>query len=298
MTKKKEPKLPYPRIVRKETGGPRPIIKGSRGGWTDFYHLVLKAPWWLFILGLAAIFAGLNAVFAGLYLLDPQGLENARPGSFWDAYLFSVETMASVTYSAMLPKTTYANVLVAAEAFFAILNIALATGIVFARISRPTSRVIFSNKAVISRYDGQPMLMFRAANQRGNQIMEATVTVTVARQATTREGVVMRRMEELKLARSRSPLFSLSWTVMHPIDRDSPFHGATRESMLKDQMEVIVIMSGMDDTFADKVYARHSYLPHEIHWDKQFEDILFVLEDGRRFVDLNKFHDVKDMSKA
>ncbi len=184
MTKKKEPKLPYPRILRKETGGPRPVIKGQDGGrWTDFYHLMLKAPWWLFILGLAAIFAGLNAAFAGLYLLDPQGLENARPGSFWDAYLFSVETMASVSYSTILPKTTYANVLVTAEAFFAILNIALATGIVFARISRPTARVVFSNKAVINRYDGQPMLMFRAANQRGNQIMEATVSVTLARQA-------------------------------------------------------------------------------------------------------------------
>jgi inward rectifier potassium channel len=294
VSKKKEPNLPYPRILRKETGGPRPIIKGGRGRWTDLYHRLLTAPWWLFILILAAIFAGLNAVFAALYLLDPSGLANARPGSFWDAYLFSVETMASVTYSTMLPKTTYANVLVAAEAFFAILNIALATGVVFTRISRPTSRVLFSNKAIIGRYDGQPTLMFRAANQRGNQIMEATVTVTVARQAVTREGVVMRRMEELKLARARSPLFSLSWTVMHPIDKDSPFHGATRESMLREQMEVIVIMSGMDDTFADKVYARHSYLPHEIHWDKQFEDVLFVQEDGRRFVDLHKFHDIKD----
>ncbi len=85
---------------------------------------------------------------------------------------------------------------------------------------------------------------------------------------------------------------------MHPIDKDSPFNGATRESMLKEQMEVIIIISGMDDTFADKVYARHSYLPHEIYWDKQFEDVLFVLEDGRRFVDLNKFHEIKDATKV
>ncbi len=298
MIRKKEPKTPYPRIVRKR-GTPRPIIKGQDGGrWVDFYHLVLKAPWWLFIFGLGAIFAAINAAFAGLYLLDPNALEHARPGSFWDAYLFSVETIGGVNYSTMIPKTTYANVIVAAEAFVGILNIALATGIVFARISRPTSRVIFSNKAIVTRYDGMPMLMFRAANQRGNQILEARVTVTVARQGVTREGVVMRRMEELKLARSRSPLFSLSWTIMHPIDKDSPFHGATLESMLNEQMEVIVILSGMDDTFADKVYARHSYLPDEIHWDKQFEDILFELEDGRRFVDLRKFHEIKDITQA
>ena len=293
MAKSKHRTRAYPRIVRR-AGAPRPIIKGGRGAWTDFYHRVLTAPWWLFVLALGGIFFFVNVGFAVFFLIQPDALAHARPGSFWDAFLFSVETIGGLSYSTMVPQTTYANVVVAAEAFVGILLIALATGVVFSRISRPTARVIFSNKAIITHYDGKPTLMFRAANQRGNQIMEARVTVTLARQTRTREGYVIRRMEELNLARSRSPLFSLSWTIMHPIDKDSPFHEASREDLLAQEAEIIVMLSGMDDTYADKVYARYSYVPEEIFWDKQFEDILFEREDGRRFVDLRRFHDIRD----
>ena len=298
MNKDEEPKIAsYPRIVRKRA--PRPIIKGQdRGRWTDFYHMVLTAPWWLFVLGLAVAFVAMNTAFAGLYMLDPNGITNARPGVFWDHFLFSVQTMGSISYSILVPKSVYANVIVSAEAFVSILYIALATGIVLARMSRPVARVVFSDKAVVSLFDGTPTMMFRIANQRGNQILEAQVTVTVARQMMTRERQVMRRFQEIKLVRSRSPLFQLSWTVMHPIDKESPLYDATIDTMLADQMEIIVMLSGTDDTYADKVYARHSYLPHEICWDKQFVDVLFTREDGRRFVDLHRFHDVEDLPKV
>ena len=297
--RKSDSKLPYaPRIARNGRRQPRAIIKGQDSGrWTDFYHTVLTAPWWLFVLGLAGAFIGINTIFAALYMLDPNGLEHARPGVFWDRFLFSVQTMGSITYSIMVPKTVYANVIVATEAFISILYIALSTGIVFVRISRPIARVIFSDKAVVAHFNGTPTLMFRIANQRGNQILEATVTVTVARQMMTRERQVMRRFEEVRLLRSRSPLFQLSWTVMHPIEKDSPLYEATIDSMLADQMEIIVMLSGTDDTYADKVYARHSYMPHEIHWEKQFVDVLFTREDGRRFVDLRRFHDVEDLPR-
>ena len=300
MNKKTEPKLPYqPRIARRGYKVPRPIIKGQdRGRWTDFYHAVLTVPWWTFVLGLAAAFVLLNAIFAGLYFLDPQGITNARPGSFWDRFLFSVETMGSINYSIMMPTTVFSNVIVASEAFVAILYIALATGLVLARISRPQARVVFSGVAVVTMFNGKPTMMFRIANQRGNQILEAEVTVTVARQVMTLERQVMRRFEEVPLVRSRSPLFQLSWTVMHEIDKDSPLYNATVDTMLADQMEIIVMLSGTDDTYADKVYARHSYMPHEICWDKQFVDVLFTREDGRRFVDLRRFHDVEDLPKV
>lgn len=302
MTKAKAPKTEseahYPRIINKRKA-PKPIILGQdRGRWTDFYHIVLTAPWWLFILGMAGTLIVVNAIFAVLYMLDPAGIEHARPDSFWDHFLFSVQTMGSIGYSAMLPKSVYANILVSFEAFVSLLSIAVASGIMFARMSRPTTRVVFSELAVVSAFNGVPTLMFRAANQRGNQILEATVTVTVARQMMTKEKQVMRRFEEIRLVRSRSPLFQLSWTVMHSIDKDSPLHGATMDSMLAQQMEIIVMLSGTDDTFADKVYARHSYMPHEICWDKQFVDVLFTREDGRRFVDLRRFHDVEDLPKA
>ena len=214
---------PAPRYVTPNARTRRAVIKGQDGSrWTDIYHVVLTAPWSMFILGLLALFGLLNVFFASFYVLDPHGISHARPGSFWDAYLFSVQTIASVN-SEMIAESTYVNVVVSFEAFIGILYMATVTGVMFARFSRPYARVLFSKVAVIAPFDGVPTLMFRAANQRGNQIFDASVSVSLARQATTLEGVTMRRFEELKVQRSRSLLFALSWTVMHAIDERARF---------------------------------------------------------------------------
>ena len=270
------------------------IIKGQDNTrWTDFYHAVLTAPWWLFFVGTAVFFLLLNAFFALFYMADPHGLSHARPGSFWDAFLFSVETITSVDKSDVAPVSIYANIVVVTEAFFGILNLAMVTGIMFARFSRPYSRVLFSRVAVITPFEGTPTLMFRAANQRGNSILDASISVSLARQVTTREGIVMRRFEELSLVRSRSPLFALSWTIMHRIDETSPLHGLTLDTMHSNQVELIILLSGTDDTLADVIYARHAYGPDNILWDHRFVDVLSLTPHGKRVVDLNKFHDTK-----
>ena len=284
---------PYPRIVHLR--GRRPVITGQdHSRWTDFYQAMLSAPWWAFLAGMAAVYFALNALFAILYMFDASGITHAHPGSFADAFFFSMQTLGTYATDGMEPRSAYVDSVVTIESFFSILTIAVATGAVFARVSRPTSRVLFSRSALITPFDGMPTLMFRAANQRGNQIMEAEVTVTLAHQVMTREGFAMRRFDELKLMRARTPLFALSWTVMHVIDDTSPLVGATRESMLADQIEIIVVLSGTDETFSDKIFARHSYMPHEIHWNKRFVDILSVRPDGRRLVDLSKFHALTD----
>ena len=173
-------------IVRVKPGRRLAVMKGQdRSRWTDIYHAVLNAPWWAFFLGLAAFFATINVVFALFYLAEPGSLEHARRGNFWDAFLFSVQTIGSTNYTVFSPQTIYANIVVCVEAFFGILTIALFTGIIFARFSRPYARVVFSKVAVITPFDGVPTLMFRAANQRGNQILDAAITLTVARNQTT-----------------------------------------------------------------------------------------------------------------
>jgi len=268
------------------------IIRGQdRTRWTDFYHAILTIPWLLFIPVLGLFFVLLNSVFALLYMLDPQGIAYARPGNFWDAFLFSVQTIASINYSVMVPKSHYANVLVVLEAFSGIINLALITGVLFSRFSRPSARILFSQCAVVTAFDGVPTLMFRAANQRGNQILDANVSLTYAWQQTTREGLTMRRFQELALVRARSPLFALSWTVMHRVDETSPLHGQTLESLQACQGELIVLLSGTDETLADMVFARHSYQPDRILWGHRFVDIISRLPDGRRMVDLFRFHD-------
>lgn len=274
------------------------IIKGQdRTRWTDFYHAVLTVPWAVFFLGMALFFCLINVVFAALYMADPGGIAHARPGNFWDAFLFSVQTIGSINYSVMSPKSIYANILVVLEAFFGILNLALVTGVVFSRFSRPYARVLFSNVAVITSFDGVPMLMFRAANQRGNQILDANITVSFARQQTTQEGMVMRRFDELTLVRARTPLFALSWTIMHRLDETSPLYGHTPESLTAVQAELIALLSGTDETLSEVIFARHSFRPHQIRWHHRFVDILSNNERGRRVVDLNRFHDtVPDIS--
>jgi inward rectifier potassium channel len=279
-------------VMRTPVGRRLAIVRGQDGTrWTDIYHGVLTAPWWLFVLGLLAFFVIVNAIFALLYLADPHGLANSRHGNFWDVFLFSFETIASINYSGFVPTTTYANIIVSIEGFSGILTTALFTGIIFARFSRPFARIIFSKVAVITQFDGVPTLMFRTANQRGNSILDAEIKLSLARQQVTSEGIVMRRFEDIRPARQRSSLFALSWTIMHRIDRSSPLFGITPDALFDQQMEIVVMLSGVDETLADRVYARYSYSADDILWDRRFVDVLSVTPHGRRVVDLTRFHD-------
>jgi inward rectifier potassium channel len=281
-------------VARAPRGHRVAIVKGQDASrYTDIYHAVLTAPWWQFLLGLAGFFALINAIFAVFYMADPNALAHARHGNFWDAYLFSVETIGSDNETGFQPQTLYANVVVSVEAFFAILTIALFTGIMFARFSRPFARVVFSRCAVIIPFDGVPTLMFRAANQRGNSVLDAEIKLSLARQQTTREGLVMRRFEDIKPVRERSSLFALSWTIMHRIDRSSPLYGYTQEMLAEQQAEIVVMLSGVDETLADRIYARHSYGVNDMVWNHRFVDVLSQRNDGRRVVDLTRFHDTE-----
>ena len=279
---------------------PGPLRAGERVGvirgqdvsrYTDVYHAVLRVPWLVFFLGLAAAFASVNALFALFFMADPGGIEHARPGNFWDAFVFSAQTIGSINYSVMVPKSTYVNTLVIFEAFTGYVVLALFTGMIFARFSRPFARVVFSKVAVIAPFDGVPTLMFRTANQRGNQVLDAAVTVTLAQQYRSIEGVVMRRFEELKLVRSRTSLFALSWTIMHRIDESSPLYGLNEAEMTRRQMEIVALLSGSDATMAETIYARHSYGPGDIVRGHHFVDVLSLTAKGVRVVDLTRFHD-------
>jgi inward rectifier potassium channel len=275
----------------------RPVIKGQDGSqWRDFYHAVLTVSWPVFFLGLALYFVLVNSFFAAIYSFDPHGIQNAA--GFWQRFLFSIQTITSASYTAFLPASVYAEIVMACEAFFGILNLALVTGIVFARFSRPFARVVFSKVAVIAPFDGVKTLMFRAANQRANLIFDAAVTVSLARQVTTREGHTMRRFEELALVRHRTPLFGLSWTVMHRIDEHSPLFGLDRDALYDMEAEILVMLSGTDETLADVIYARHSYTPDEILHERRFVDVISVTDSGRRMVDLNRFHDTEPFAVA
>jgi inward rectifier potassium channel len=270
------------------------VLGAERGGLTDLYHTILTMPGWAFALALAATYLVVNALFAGLYMLDPGGLDHVRPGSFADAFFFSVQTLSTIGYGVMTPKSAYANTVVVAEALAALGLVGVTTGLIFARFSRPTARVMFSKLAVITTFDGRPTLMFRAANQRGDQILQAEVTVDLLRWITTTEGHAFRRFQQLPMVRSRTPMFALSWTMMHTIDENSPLHGVTQEQLAAWDVELVVMLSGIDEIFAQPIHARHSYIADEIIWNRRFEEIISTDEDGRRVVNYHRFHDVRD----
>jgi inward rectifier potassium channel len=270
----------------------RVIPLGLRRLWIgDLYHRILTVGWCGFFVGGAGLYLAANAVFALLYLIEPGAIANARPGSFADAFFFSVETMATIGYGQMAPATLYANLLMTVEAGIGLMVIALATGLVFARFSRPTARVLFSDVAVVGPYNGKPTLSVRLANERQNQILAAEVTMTLVRDEVSLEGDLRRRFHDLELVRDRSPVFALTFTVMHEIDAKSPLYEATAESLAAGNAELLVTASGVDETLAQPVHARTSYLPHEIRWDHRFADIMGWTEDGRRAIDYRRFHD-------
>ncbi len=271
------------------------VLGAQRGGFRDFYHGVLTIPWWAFFLSVLGAYLGAIAIFAGLYWLDPTGVAGARPHSLVDDFFFSVETFSTIGYGVMTPRSLYANVVMTGEAFTGLGVVALATGLIFARVSRPTARVMFSRIAVVTPLNGVPTLMFRAANQRGNQILEAEATVNLFGQEVTAEGRQFRRFTELKLVRSRQSMFALSWTIMHTIDETSPLHGETPESLMEDAAELIVAFSGVDEVFSQRIYARHSYLPDEIIWGRELEDVLTMNPDGSRLVNYHNFHRLKPL---
>ena len=287
-------------LRRREASIYEPVERISElGQWPfDFYHRLLTTPWWMLFLVVAATYIVFNLIFAALFMLQDGAIANARPHSFTDAFFFSVQTMATIGYGEMRPETFYANLLVAIEVLLGMTGLAIASGLVFARFSRPTARVMFSQVAVVASHDGVPSLMFRAANQRRNQILEAQVSVMLLRDEISSEGIEMRRFHDMAVSRPRTPAFALSWTVIHPIDEASPLAGESRESLMRSHAQILVNIIGVDETFAQTIYARHSYDAADIRWNHRFADILGRADDGHRQIDFRRFHDTVEVADA
>jgi inward rectifier potassium channel len=257
----------------------------------DLYHFLLTESWPTLLAGIALTFVLVNAIFAVVYMLD-KGVENARPGSFADAFFFSVQTMATIGYGKMDPDTFLAEVMMSIEALTGLVGLAMVTGLVFAKFSRPTAKVRFSKVAIVSNRDGIPSLQFRMANMRANRIVDVTASVVFARQERTIEGEEMRRFYDLKLQRDRNAIFIYSWTAIHPITEDSPINGVSKEAMEAASAEIIVSVIGLDETFAQTVHARYSYRARDILWGQRFVDILERQPDGSLSIDYTYFDDV------
>lgn len=265
-------------------------VIGARTAWfRDAHHAFLRMPWWA---GLGTVVLGfllINVLF-GLAYAVVGGVANARDHSVADGFYFSIQTMATIGYGAMYPQSTAAHALVVVEAVLGLLITALCAGLVFAKFSQPTGRIVFSHQVVIGPMDGVPMLMFRVGNERGNLIAEATIRVAMVRTVRTSEGVTFYRMTDLPLVRDRSPAMSRSWNVMHELNSASPLRDYDPERMAKEELELIVSLVGVDDTSYQPVHARYQYEHTHIVWGARHADVLSETADGNLVLDVRNFH--------
>jgi inward rectifier potassium channel len=274
----------------------RPLGVPRRLG-SDAYHRLMKLRWrWLITL-FALVFLAFNLFFAWLYWLDPGGLAvahgvDAEVSPFWRDFFFSVDTVATIGYGNIYPVSIYSQIIGVIEITLGIIYFALATGIAFARFSRPTARILFSDVLAVRTIDGVPMLMLRAANQRHNLIYAAQVRVSLIRDDTF-GGVTMRRFHDLPLVRDSNPVFALTWTVLHMIDADSPLRILLDDPEAGRDMELVVVLSGVDEISGQPIHARWAYTPREIRWDARFADILGTDGQGVRTIDYSRFHNVE-----
>ncbi|WP_373546607.1 ion channel [Chamaesiphon sp.] len=291
-------KLRHYRTVRIENQDGRFTIRGMGKWyhqWRDPYHLLLTIPWVGFAGIVSIAYLLLNALFALAYLAGGDSLEGAKPGSFSDAFFFSVQTLASIGYGAIHPKTFYANSIVTLESIAGLLLIAVLTGLAFARFSRPIAKVLFSQFILITTHNRQPTLTFRVANERHNFILEATAQMYLIIDELTDEGAFMRRIHELKLMRHRTPSLVLTWTIMHSIDSDSPLYGLTASDLEQRHANISILVGGVDETVAYTITARHVYATEDILFEHRFEDIIYTSENGDRYFDYSRFHQVQPL---
>ena len=285
----------YTGILRRAINKDGSFNVARRGtGWRDIhpYLQLISLPWPSFLALVFAAYLGVNTLFATLYFsLGPGHLTGGdaphKFDRFLNAFFFSAHTLTTVGYGNIAPGTISANVYAVIEALIGLLGFALVTGVLFGRFSRPSARIGFSEQALISPYEGRTSLQFRIVNRRPNALMEMEATV-ILMLVEGDPGKQKRTFRGLPLERDEVDFLALTWTIVHPIDEESPLFGKTKQDLEHKQAEVIVLIKGFDETFSQGVRARYSYRFDEIDWNARFTPAFEFDETGSMVLNINK----------
>jgi inward rectifier potassium channel len=262
------------------------------------YQTLLTMSWPAFLSLFLACYVAINGIFGVIYYaLGPDALLAPQlpplGGRFMMAFFFSVETFSTIGYGNILPNGLVANLVVSLEAVAGILSVALATGLIFARFSRPILHVRFSDHAIVAPYRNETALMFRLGNERRSELVSLNATVTFARFQNC-DGERMRVFDQLALERTSVIFFPLTWTIVHPIDAHSPLRGLTRQDLIDAQAEFLVLLTATEETFSQVVHTRSSYTADEVRWGAKFGSVYVPpTADGVVRVDLRRIDDVE-----
>jgi inward rectifier potassium channel len=264
----------------------------------SLYHWVLTISWSRFLAFIAGSYLAINTLFAFAFLLcGPDALQSSA-GSFdgqpfFRAFFFSVDSFGTIGYGNIIPVGVVPNTLVMIEALLNILGVALATGVIFARFSRPSPKVIYSRNAIVAPYRGKTALEFRIANARRNQLIDVQVQAILTKVERV-DGTTLRRFYELNLERNRVVFFPLSWTIVHPIDSTSPLWELTQADLIAGDAELLVLLIATDEAVSQTVHSRSSYEADEIIWGAKFANMFLRTEsEGIIGMDLSRIHDTE-----
>lgn len=258
----------------------------------DIYHRLLRLTWPRFFAIVLLFYLSLDLIFAILYYLAPGSVANIPSGDFWSNFAFSVQTLGTIGYGHLYPQTPYAHFLVTIESATGLFATALLTGLVFAKFARPSARVVFSDKILLTKSNGADALTLRLGNIRTNQVYEGRAQMTLLRDETTAEGERLRRLVDLKLVRNQTPLFTLSWTLFHMIDESSPFYGMSIEQIHGTNWEVVVTFNGLDQDMGQMIVSHTMYNSKRIVPARKFADMIHLDKDTR-IIDFSKLNEIE-----
>ena len=235
----------------------------SRFDLRDPYHLAIALTWPEFLASVLVLYLFINVVFAMFFWLAPGSIGHARPGSFLDAFFFSIETVSTVGYGEMYPATTYGHLIASAAIVCGLAFTAILTGLTFVRFSRPRAKLIFAANPVIATHHDKPTLMVRIGNGRTAVLTDAVARLNVLLSEIGPDGQVFHRAQELRLERAHLPIFPLFWTLMHVLDERSPLYGYDARRAIETDAQVFVTIEARDPMLSATVHDLHNYSASE-----------------------------------
>lgn len=267
----------------------------QRWEYRDIYQWLLALKWPQFVALIAGIYIILNLVFAEFYFFGTGSIAGLRSGSYFDAFFFSVQTLATVGYGHWYPQTLYGHIVTTFEIIVGVFGLAVMTGLIFVRFSRPAARIMFSKAIVIGSLNGRPTLMLRVGNLRAQSMVEAEFRILFTRDEPIAEGDTFRYFYNLPLHFDRLISFPAALTLRHTIDEQSPLFGETAESLAKSRAMFVASVVGIDPVIPAALQTQYDYTWRDVRFGERFVEIYSEPSDGKLTVDFGRIHDTEPL---